>query len=74
MAEHPAIQKRENAIRGTFSFVAATALLYMSGEYTEAYIKAKSPYAVPIAVLCLGLSVLEITKVGKRVERILNLE
>jgi hypothetical protein len=67
------VSKREDVIRGSFSFFAAATLLYMSAEYAEYFIVQRERAALPISIICLCLSVFEARKVGQRAERILGL-
>lgn len=65
--------KKEDIIRGAFSFLAAGTLLYMSAEYYDYTFRLKQKEAFPIATICLGLAIMEANKVGNRAERILGL-
>lgn len=65
--------RRENLIRLQFSFLAACVLIYMTTEYLEYSIQRKSKFAPFIAIMCLGLGLMEANKVGKRTENILGL-
>lgn len=65
--------RREHAIRGAFSFVAAAVLLYMSAEYADAFIRIRRPESLLLALIICPLAVMEAWKTGTRVERLLGL-
>lgn len=67
------VTRREHAIRGSFSFLAAAVLLYMSAENADACFRKNRPEAVVPCVLLASGAVWEAWKVGHRVEQILHL-
>lgn len=68
-----AIRNREHLIRCTFSFFAASTLLYMAAENADLMISKKQPlFFIPMMMTAL-LAIHEGWKVGDRVERILGL-
>ena len=64
---------REDLIRGSFSAVAAAALGYMVSEFITAYVEERNSLALFAAGACAALMVLEVNKVGTRIERIVGL-
>lgn len=68
------ITKREHAIRGSFSLLAASVLLYMASENATLLERTRKPfYLIPMTALSIA-AVIEANKVGSRVEHLLGLE
>lgn len=65
--------RRENTIRGMFSFFAASTLLYMAAENADYMMRTRDYRAALIVVFLSACAVFEAYKVGNRVEYVLGL-
>lgn len=64
---------QEDIVRGSFSFLAASVLLYMAAEHAEWFFHTRRIEFLAIAVSTAILAMMEAQKVGMRVERVLGL-
>ena len=67
------VTRREHAIRGAFSFLAAASFAYVAAENWDYAIQRRRYDRIFVAGACAALAVWEAGKVGRRLDGVLGL-